>query len=67
MLVAETIGKYKKEHNITILQSSRWQEVISRAVEEGRKRGLSEEFIETILEAIHQESIIHQMKVMKEE
>ena len=67
MLVAETIGKYKKEHNITILQSSRWQEVISRAVEEGRKRGLSEEFIETILEAIHQESINHQMKVMKEE
>lgn len=66
MLVAETIGRYKKEHNITILQSSRWQEILSNAVEKGEKRGLSEEFIETILEAIHQESIIHQMKVMKE-
>ena len=67
MLVAETIGKYKKEHNITILQSSRWQEVLSNAVEKGEKRGLSPEFIETILEAIHQESIIHQMKIMKVE
>jgi 3-deoxy-7-phosphoheptulonate synthase len=67
MLVAETIGKYKKEHNITILQSSRWQEVLSRTVELGEKRGLSADFIETILEAIHQESIIHQMKIMKGE
>jgi len=67
MLVAETIGKYKKEHNITILQSSRWQEVVSRAVEKGEQRGLSAEFLETILEAIHQESIIHQMKIMKED
>lgn len=67
MLVAETIGKYKKEHNITILQSSRWQEVVAQAVEKGEQRGLSSEFIETILEAIHQESIIHQMKIMKEE
>jgi len=67
MAVAETIGKYKKEHNITILQSDRWKEVVNKAVTKGTKRGLTPEFIHTILEAIHQESITRQMKVMKEE
>lgn len=67
MLVADTIGKYKKEHNITILQSARWKEILTRAIDKGEKRGLSAEFITVILEAIHQESISHQMKVMKED
>jgi chorismate mutase len=67
MQVAETIGRYKKEHNITILQSSRWKEVKDNAVDKGVRKGLTPEFIQSILEAIHQESIIHQMKVMKDE
>lgn len=67
MQVAETIGRYKKEHNITILQSSRWREVKDNAVDKGVRKGLTPEFINTILEAIHQESITHQMKVMKDE
>jgi len=67
MQVAETIGRYKKEHSITILQSSRWKEVKDNAVDKGVRKGLTPEFIHTILEAIHQESIAHQMKVMKEE
>ncbi len=66
MLIAETIGKYKKEHKITILQSARWKEIVDKGIAEGQKRGLGPEFISTILEAIHQESINHQMKVMNE-
>jgi chorismate mutase len=67
MQVAETIGKFKKEHNITILQSNRWKEVKDNAVDKGVRKGLTPEFVNMILEAIHQESITHQMKVMKEE
>ena len=67
MQVAETIGRYKKEHGITILQSARWKEVRNNAVDKGVRKGLTPEFISTVLEAIHQESIIHQMKVMKED
>jgi len=66
MQVAETIGRYKKEHGITILQSSRWREVKDNAVDKGVRKGLTPEFIQAVLEAIHQESITHQMKVMKE-
>ncbi len=67
MQVAETIGRYKKEHGITILQSSRWKEIKDNAVDKGVRKGLTPEFIQTFLEAIHQESITHQMRVMKED
>ena len=67
MLIADTIGRYKKEHNITILQSTRWKEIVSKTVNQCEKKGLTPEFISVILEAIHQESINHQMKVMNEE
>jgi len=64
MKVAETIGKYKKENNITILQSSRWDEIMKKVIAKGQAKGLSAEIIDTIFKAIHQESINHQMKIM---
>jgi len=67
MQVAETIGTYKKAHGITILQSNRWQEIVNKAMRKGSNKGLSPEFISIILKAIHQESIVHQMKIMNDE
>jgi len=64
MKVAETIGKYKKENNITILQSARWDEIVKRAMIKGKDKGLSEDLIDTMFKAIHQESINRQMKIM---
>jgi chorismate mutase len=64
MKVAETIGHYKKENNITILQSMRWDEIVKRVMVKGKSKGLSPELIDTIFKAIHQESINHQMKIM---
>jgi 3-deoxy-7-phosphoheptulonate synthase len=64
MKVAETIGQYKKENNITILQTTRWDEIIRKVMINGQVKGLSREMIDTIFKAIHQESINHQMKIM---
>ena len=64
MKVAETIGVYKKENNITILQSVRWDEIVKRVMIKGQAKGLSPELIDIIFKAIHQESINHQMKIM---
>jgi chorismate mutase len=66
MQIAETIGKFKKENNITILQSTRWDEIIKKAIIKGEAKGLSAELIDAIFKAIHQESINHQMKVVNE-
>lgn len=64
MQISEKIGLFKKQNNITILQSSRWDEVISHAITKGEAKGLSAEFVDAFFKAIHQESINHQMKVI---
>ena len=61
---AEDIGTYKKRNNISILQPGRWNEILNTAVEKGRKQGLSDEFVISLLTAVHQESIRRQTVVM---
>jgi chorismate mutase len=63
MKVAEKIGQYKKENNITILQTNRWNEILEAAFAKGKKLGLSKEFITKYFDAVHLESINHQTKV----
>ena len=64
MKVADKIGQYKKEHNLAILQSKRWDEIVNKRIAMGAKKQLSQEFIEVVFKAIHQESINHQTKIM---
>lgn len=63
MKVAEKIGQYKKDNNITILQTNRWNEILERASAKGEKLGLSKDFITKYFDAVHLESINHQTKV----
>lgn len=66
MKIAEQIGKFKKENNITVLQSRRWDEIIRKSIEKGEAKGLSAEVIDAVFKAIHQESINHQIKVIND-
>lgn len=63
MKIADKIGQYKKEANLTILQTRRWNEILDRACKKGEKMGLSKEFVTKYLDAVHMESINHQNKV----
>jgi chorismate mutase len=67
MKIADKIGAYKRDNNITILQTNRWNEILERAVKQGEKLGLSKEFIIRYFDAVHLESISHQNKVMYDE
>jgi chorismate mutase len=64
MRIAEKIGEYKKNNNITILQTNRWNEILERAFRKGEKLGLSKEFITKYFDAVHMESINHQNRIM---
>ncbi|MGB1019162.1 MAG: chorismate mutase [Chitinophagales bacterium] len=64
MAVAQKIGEIKKENNITILQSERWKLVKDERLKYGLNIGLTEKFLTRYLNALHQESIRHQTKVM---
>ena len=66
MKVADQIGAYKKANNITILQTSRWNEILERASKKGAALGLTKEFITKYYDAVHMESINHQNNVMND-
>jgi chorismate mutase len=64
MAVAEDIGLIKKKQNMPILQIGRWHEILNQSVAKGNQLGLSNDFINKYLDAIHIESINKQNKVM---
>ncbi len=64
MKISDEIGLLKKQKNVAVLQSKRWNEILGKMILEGEERGLSEEFILRMFKAIHQESINHQEKVI---
>jgi chorismate mutase len=64
MKIADKIGQYKKENDITILQTNRWNELLERAFRKGETLGLTKEFITKYYDAVHMESINHQTAIM---
>jgi chorismate mutase len=64
MEIVKKIGQFKKDNQMTILQTSRWEEIIEKYLADGSDRGFSEKFIDRLFKAIHQESINIQTKIM---
>lgn len=64
MKIADKIGEYKKNNNVTILQTSRWNQILEKAYAKGDRLGLSKEFITRYFDAVHMESINHQNTIM---
>ena len=65
MRVAREIGIYKKEHEMAILQTQRYDEIINKRVEAGSAMEMDGEFMKVVFEAIHAESVRQQMKIME--
>lgn len=65
MKLSEKIGQYKKENNISVYQSKRWDEILTNAISKGAEKNLSSKFVEKYLRALHDESIDHQERVLK--
>jgi len=55
--VVREIGVYKARHHIAPLQAARFQKVLEKGIEAGKKEGLSAEFVTEMLNAIHKESL----------
>jgi len=45
MKIADKIGQYKKDNAVTILQTTRWNEILERAYQKGDPLGLSKELL----------------------
>lgn len=57
MEVSERIGEWKKEHGVQALQPQRYAEIIAQRKEWAEQKGLSEELVQNLFDAIHQESL----------
>jgi chorismate mutase len=64
MAISREIGKYKKEHNMTIVQTRRYNEILDKRGAQGVLCGIDSDFIRHIYEAIHEESVRQQMEVI---
>ena len=64
MGISRSIGEYKKKNGVTILQNSRWSEIVEKRTNDGVNKKLTADFVMKIFESIHQESIHHQKQVM---
>jgi len=66
MRISREIGVYKKEHNMPILQTSRYGEILENRPKSGLSMNLNSDFVLKIFGAIHEESVRQQMIVMGE-
>lgn len=55
--IAREIGQWKREHEEPIIQAQRYQEVLNHYLELGTAKGLSEDLIRAVFEALHKESV----------
>lgn len=57
MEVSERIGEWKKAHGVQVLQPQRYEEIVKQRKEWAEQKGLSEELVQNLFDAIHQESL----------
>ncbi|TFG96323.1 MAG: 3-deoxy-7-phosphoheptulonate synthase, partial [Calditrichales bacterium] len=63
--ISRKIGQYKKEKNMTVVQTQRWEHVLNDRLGQAREMGLDEEMIKSIYEILHARSITVQNDVIE--
>lgn len=66
MNVSRKIGQFKKDNNIAILQTGRWEEILQRMTEAGAEHGLDADFVKDLFNRIHEESVAVQNQVLEQ-
>ena len=64
MRVCREIGQYKKEHNMTVLQPTRYGEILDKRGAQGALCGMGSEFVKKVFESVHEESVRQQMEIL---
>lgn len=64
MRISREIGQYKKEHNMQVVQTARYDDILRSRVNAAQEMGMSGEFMKTVLVAIHEESVRQQIEVL---
>ena len=66
MRVSREIANYKKEHNMSVVQTGRYTEILDKRGAQGTMCGMDANFVKKIYEAIHEESVRQQMEIINQ-
>ncbi|MBR5062728.1 MAG: bifunctional 3-deoxy-7-phosphoheptulonate synthase/chorismate mutase type II [Prevotella sp.] len=66
MRVCREIGQYKKEHNMTVLQTNRYNEILEKRGAQGSLCGMAPDFVAQVFEHIHEESVRQQIEIINQ-
>lgn len=64
MRVSREIGQYKKEHNMTVFQANRYNEILEMRGAQASQCGIDPDCVAEIFEQIHQESVRQQIEII---
>lgn len=64
MRICREIGIFKKEHDMTVLQTGRYNEILDKRAAQGVSCGMDAGFIKKVFEAIHEESVRQQIDIL---
>lgn len=64
MRISREIALYKKEHNMGVVQTARYSEILDKRCAQGSLCGMSADFVRRIYELIHEESVRQQMEII---
>ena len=64
MRVSREIAEYKKLHNMTVVQTTRYSEILDKRGAQGSLCGMDSEFIKKVFESVHEESVRQQMEII---
>ena len=64
--ICREIGTFKKEHNMTVLQAGRYNEILEKRGAQASLCGMDPEFAAHVFELIHEESVRQQLKIVNE-
>lgn len=64
MRVSREIAAYKKDHNMSVVQTGRYTEILDKRGAQGSMCGMNADFVKKVYEAIHEESVRQQMEII---
>ena len=64
MRVCREIGQYKKEHHMQVVQTGRYDDILKSRIKLAEEMGMSGDFMKTVLQAIHEESVRQQIEII---
>ncbi|MCH5328237.1 MAG: bifunctional 3-deoxy-7-phosphoheptulonate synthase/chorismate mutase type II [Coprobacter sp.] len=64
MRIAREIGQYKKEHNMPVMQTARYNDLLNRRISQAQSMSMDRDFMRAILQTIHEESVRQQVEIL---